>query len=134
MATPTYLITDLFGKLLYASKPTPVYAYTSATKPLRIVQVGQLIGKLYSFIDKPDGSRWFVYEGSSGSYFYTLYMVGAIDEKKMKEQGVKTEGEKQRESENANKTILEKIFNPQNILIVATVILAGTAIKNKAWK
>lgn len=113
MATIT--LTQLIDKTLIANKDTPIYRFATKTlangkkqAPIKVVKKGEVIGVVFSFIDKA-GDIWLQFKepkALGGRSYYMLYKAGSLDVSNLKQQGVKTD--QQIDKEQADKELYEK--------------------------
>jgi hypothetical protein len=78
---PTNITADkIIGRQMYAKRI--VDGYNLPDKPNRVIKTytaGQLIGNVYSWVEKSDGLYWVFYSGTSNVPVYIKHVIGAIE-------------------------------------------------------
>lgn len=107
---PTYNPNEVIGKTIYAIKRVNGYSEASEqSAPIYTFNSGAAVGVVYSYVSKPTG-LWWQFRYNNKSYF-VKHEQGAFNLSDLKNQGLQTEAEKAKAEAEANKSILDKIFN-----------------------
>lgn len=78
---PTYNISQIIGKTMYAVKTVQVYNLPyDNQQPIRLINAGQPIGTVYSFVLPRSGrsDSYFVFQNVYGQEFYVKYEKGNL--------------------------------------------------------
>jgi len=108
-------VTQLYDKTIFANKSTPLYRDASLVLangkkqvPYKTAEKGDTIGVVYSHIANKDGI-WLMFlepKALGGRSYYMLYNKANVDTTSLKQQGVKTD--QQIDKEQADKELYEK--------------------------
>lgn len=131
---PTITLTQLFDKTLIANKDTPIYRYASLIlangkkqTPLKTIKKGEVIGVLFSTVEK-GGEIWLMFKepkALGGRTYYTLYKSGSLNIENLKQQGVKTDEQLQKEEADKNlyeKSKFEYFISKYGIWVLVTIL------------
>jgi hypothetical protein len=131
---PTYTISEIIGKTLYAKKEVPLYKNSLATtKPYAVVKPGNYIGVLWSWVEQ-DNIIWLIFKYGANGQFLVKMEPGLIDTSNLAEQGVKTV-EQEKKADDQKKLLesgftgkLEYFIQKYGLYLIGAII-AGQAIK-----
>jgi hypothetical protein len=130
---PTYTLSEIIGKTLYAKKEVPLYKNTFSKKPYAVVKPGNYIGVLWSWLEE-NNNIWLIFKYGANGQFLVKMEPGLIDTSNLAEQGAKTI--KQEKKAEDQKALLEsgltgkiEYFIKKYGLYLIGAIIAGQAIK-----
>ena len=89
----SYNLANIIGKNIFAKAKTPLYrAANDLSKPFSSINAGQFVGNVYSYIKpgKNTTKTWLMYYDQQNKPYYSILTGSNIDEKSLKDQGVKT--------------------------------------------
>jgi hypothetical protein len=91
----TYSAADIVDKSLIAKRAVPVFKLPEAKMSNRIgvVNKGNSVGIVYSYIQKPDGLYW-MFKPKFGTTYYAKHIPGDFDVSNLRTQGVISQEEK----------------------------------------
>ena len=130
----TISLTQLIDKTIVANKDTPIYRYATITlangkkqQPIKVLKKGEVIGVAYSYVDKNSDILLQFKEPKAlgGRSYYMLYKAGSLDVSNLKEQGVKTDQQIEKEQEDKDlyeKSKLEYFIKKYGIWILITIV------------
>lgn len=131
---PTISLTQLYDKTLIANKDTPIYRYASlklangkTQTPLKVIKKGEVIGVLFSSVEK-NGDEWLMFKepkALGGRSYYMLYKAGSLNYDSLKQQGVKTDEQLQKEEADKNlyeKSKFEYFISKYGIWVLITIL------------
>jgi hypothetical protein len=104
----TVPVTQLYDKTIFANKDVPVFRGNDFKKPFKTYKKGETVGVVYSHISTPNGIYLMFLEPKAlgGRSYYMLYSPAVVDKTSLKQQGVKTD--QQIDKEQADKELYEK--------------------------
>jgi hypothetical protein len=127
-------VTQLYDKTIFANKSTPLYRYARLVLsngkkqvPYKTAEKGDTIGVVFSHIDNKDGI-WLMFKepkALGGRSYYMLYNKANVDTTSLKEQGVKTDQQIEKEQEDKDlyqKSKLEYFIKKYGIWILITIV------------
>ena len=134
---PLYNPESIWGKTLFSIKT--VKAHLAADKESDVLftfKPGATVGIVNRDIPKTDGIWWQFKRAGGTNFYYVKHDEGLFSLKALKEQGLQTEAEKAEAEAEANKTILDKIFDfgkksATGIIIVLLAVYAYNKTQSK---
>lgn len=142
-------LSEYIDKIVYAQKDTPLYRhYSDDAKGHKIftkvytAKKGERIGKVYSWIGPAENTNHKVYlmfqdtslNPKSKWYFIEYEDGSSIDQRKLKEQGAKTDKEKQEEKEAKDKSWMEKLGKGLKPFAWGVVVIYGVKTAVEAYQ
>jgi hypothetical protein len=127
-----YSATDLIGKSLFAKKSIPLKRFTDDDKPtVYTVDPGKLVGVVYSWVVKPDGTLWWAFYDQNKNPYYAKHAEGNFSLSELTAQGLESVAQKAKDEAKANESITDKIERNLHWIVIAVVIafLGKTAIQ-----
>lgn len=130
-----YPVSEVVGKKLYSSinQSNAVYSLPNISiNPLYVVDPAELIGTVFSYIEK-DGRLWWQVETQGGTV-YVLHQKGFFDIDRLIAQGMRTEEQVKEDQEQVGDTFLTPIGEVistglKEIKQIVTIIIAVTIIR-----
>lgn len=133
-----YPITQILDKTVYAQRRTYLYEYPEDPKPKFMIEAGNSIGKVYSWLERT-GTIWLMFNTNAANIKakYTLgsfyVKLADVDESTLVKQGTKTteqviEEEKKKEEEK-NESLTDKLLKTGTKIATGAIIaLVGASI------
>jgi hypothetical protein len=128
---PLYNANDILDKTLYAKKSVNVYsAPNNLLTPLYVVNPGNIVGVVYSWVKKNDIVYWHLYDNTFVTHDSEKFSL-----EKLQEQGAQSTEEKLEAEAEANMPWYEKLTKTATkTLITIAIIGAAAAIITKRNK
>ena len=127
-----FSMSQIVGKTLTASRRVGVYKSIYDAKPIRIVEAGNEIGRVYSYVKKKSsGALWIMFDGPF--YVPVVQLAGAVNVPDLAAQGAKTieqEKKEKRDQELANLRPVEYYLKKYGVPAFGLLLLA-VVLKNK---
>jgi hypothetical protein len=115
---PSYSVDQIIGKTLYAKKNTPVYnlpSFDQNAVQKTVIKPGQIIGTVFSYVGgSPEQPLNWMYKTKVGLKevtYYTKHEEDNVDRNLLKDQGVKTTSEIEKEKEESDKSTGDKLVD-----------------------
>jgi hypothetical protein len=123
---PQFNLPQLYDKTFYAKSKVGIYAHPNAQKPYRFIKPGEVVGVLYSYVNK--NGIWFMFYDANKKPYYTKSKPGLYSFEAIKAQGAKTVEEERAEKKDAqlyDKSKLEYFIHKYGLWVLgATVAVA----------
>jgi hypothetical protein len=132
---PLFNAEEIIGKTLFAKGfPVNLRQYASTEAPIiSKTQPGEIVGQVYSYLNKPDGVWWQIQRPTGGAV-WARHNPAAFDLKALKEQGVKSTEERRKEEEEKALTPGEKFIKSFERIGIIVAAIAGAIALIKATK
>lgn len=116
---------QIIDKSLFAKQTVPLL-YDTSGQPFGYISAPDLVGKVYGWVNRPDGLYWQFYP-IQGRYYYAKHKEGLFDIKALQEQGALNIEQVRELAEEKTKAWYQQIAEKalKGAGIIAAVLVAG---------